>query len=357
MRYMLYGGGGTIFDNTDYAIATMVGSDPTCTQNGVHVHAHDGDYNVLPVWRNSGFPANYDPGPSGLCCYYTRTWVQYTQFLWEAPGGGTPASISSPPPGSVLSGPCQLFTWNAAAGATQYAIYAGSTPGGYNYFASLVAGTSITVPGLPTNGSTVYIRLWTDFNGTWQFFDYAYTAASGGTPASISSPPPGSVLSGSSQLFTWNAAAGATGYAIYAGSTQGAYNYFASLFTGTSGTATGLPTNGSTVWIRLWTNFSGTWQTNDYTYTAANGGGAAAMTSPAPGSDIGGTVNFTWNAVAGATGYALYVGTQGVATYDVYGALVGGTSQSVPNVPGGTIYVRLWTNFAGGWQFVDYVYQ
>jgi hypothetical protein len=181
------------------------------------------------------------------------------------------ANITSPTIGSNLGGSSQLFTWTAANNATGYAVYAGSAPGAYNYFSSLYNATSGTATGLPTNGSTVYIRLWTNFSGTWQFNDYTYTAASSGGvggAAVMTSPATGSNLGGASQLFTWGTAAGATQYAVYAGSAPGAYNYFSSLYNATSGTVTGLPTNGSKVYIRLWTNFSGTWQFNDYTYTA-----------------------------------------------------------------------------------------
>src|SRR6185295_16569384 len=106
----------------------------------------------------------------------------------------------------------------------------------------------------------------------------------------------------------------------------GAYNYYASLVAGTTQNVTGLPTNGSTVWIRLWTNSAAGWTFIDYSYVAGAGGAAAVMASPAPGSDLpGGTTNFSWNAVAGATGYALYVGSS-PGSYQYYGALVAGTS-------------------------------
>jgi len=36
--------------------------------------------------------------------------------------------------------------------------------------------TTATVNGLPSNGSTVYVRLYTQINGVWQPNDYQYTA-------------------------------------------------------------------------------------------------------------------------------------------------------------------------------------
>jgi hypothetical protein len=36
--------------------------------------------------------------------------------------------------------------------------------------------TSVITGKLPTNGETVYARLWTNFNGVWKFNDYTFTA-------------------------------------------------------------------------------------------------------------------------------------------------------------------------------------
>jgi hypothetical protein len=183
--------------------------------------------------------------PTNGAIVYVRLWTHYGGDNWQSNdyqynaanggggGGSGPAAMTSPAPGSTLAGAAQNFTWTTAAGATQYAIYAGSSPGAYNYFSSLYGGTTGTVTGLPTNGSTVHIRLWTNFNGTWQTNDYQYTAANGGGggggPAAMTSPAPGSTLAGASQNFAWTTAAGATGYAIYAGSAPGAYNYLIAL--------------------------------------------------------------------------------------------------------------------------------
>jgi hypothetical protein len=371
------GGGGAATMTTPAPGSTLSGASQQfnwttaqgATQYGIYAGSSPGAYNYFSGLFGgtsgtvTGLPANGSTVFIRLWTSFNGVWqfVDYTYTAANGGGGGGPSTMTSPAPGSVLAGASQLFNWTTVQAATGYAIYAGSSAGAANYFASLFNGTSGTATGLPTNGSTVWIRLWTNFNGAWQFIDYQYTAANGGGggPATMTAPVPGTTLAGASQLFNWTAAQGATGYAIYAGTSAGASNYFASLFNGTSGTATGLPTNGSPLWIRLWTNFNGAWQFIDYPYISANGGGGtpATMTSPAPGSDIGGVVNFSWTTAAGTTGYALYVGTLGPGTFNIYGALVGGTAQSVPNVPAGTIYVRLWTNFAGGWQFVDYVYQ
>ena len=71
------------------------------------------------------------------------------------------------------------FFWTAAAGATEYWLEVGTTSVGSvnQYSQSQGLSLSGTVSGLPTDGSTVYVRLWTLLGGqTWQLFnDYTYT--------------------------------------------------------------------------------------------------------------------------------------------------------------------------------------
>ena len=78
----------------------------------------------------------------------------------------------------------------------------------------------MTVDGLPTDGSTVYVRLWTQLGGGtgWVFSDYTYTAASQ-SKAVWTSPVPGSTLSGPTATFDWSTGAGATAYSISVGTT------------------------------------------------------------------------------------------------------------------------------------------
>ena len=183
----------------------------------------------------------------------------------------TPATMTSPAPGSTLASAVVPFTWSAgSSGVVQYWLNAGTTPGGWDlYTASQGASLSRTITGLPSNGSTVYVRLWTQFSsGAWGFSDYTYTAAS--LLAGMTSPAMGSVLPGASVTFTWNTGSGAVQYWLNAGTTLGGWDlYTASQGTSPSRTITGLPTNGSTVYVRLWTQSSGgAWGFNDYTFMA-----------------------------------------------------------------------------------------
>ena len=89
----------------------------------------------------------------------------------------TPGTLTSPPPGSQLGGGTVSFGWSAGTGATEYWLEVGTTGVGSTNLYSQSQGLSLsgTVSGLPTNGSAVYVRLWTRLGGTWQFNNYMRT--------------------------------------------------------------------------------------------------------------------------------------------------------------------------------------
>jgi microsomal dipeptidase-like Zn-dependent dipeptidase len=96
------------------------------------------------------------------------------------------ASMVSPTPGSTLGGASVSFTWSAGSGASAYYLQVGTSPGKEDIFGKNVGlATSQTVSSLPTDGSTVYVRLNTLFNGLSQFNDYGYNASGG---ASLEAP-------------------------------------------------------------------------------------------------------------------------------------------------------------------------
>ena len=92
--------------------------------------------------------------------------------------------------GAVLGSPTQSFSWSANDTLVdEWWIYAGSSLGSNNYYDSgnLSGALSTTVSGLPSDGSTVYIRLWhRQSGGTWSFVDTTYEAAT--ASLGVSSP-------------------------------------------------------------------------------------------------------------------------------------------------------------------------
>jgi hypothetical protein len=180
------------------------------------------------------------------------------------------------------------------------------------------------------------------------------------TAATMTFPAPGSQLGGSTQTFTWNSGGAATQYDLYLSATRvgGSELYNSAWVKGTSVTVTGLPTTGVTIYARLFSIVNGVQQFNDYTLSAAGTLAPATLISPAPGSTLtGSSATFTWTTGSGATQYDLYVGTNGVGTFNLYNSRwVAGTSVNVTGLPttGVTIYVRLFSILNGVQQFNDY---
>ena len=88
------------------------------------------------------------------------------------------AVLTTPTPGSTLSGSSVTFDWTAGAGASAYWLDVGSTAGGNQYYQSGNLGNVLTttVNGLPTNGSTIYVTLYSLIGGLWSGNGYTYTA-------------------------------------------------------------------------------------------------------------------------------------------------------------------------------------
>jgi len=90
----------------------------------------------------------------------------------------TPAALTSPTPGSTLTGSSVAFTWTAGNGVTAYQLELGTTGVGSSnlYNSGGTTATTETVSGLPTNGVKVYSRLYQMIDAKWQSTDYTYTA-------------------------------------------------------------------------------------------------------------------------------------------------------------------------------------
>jgi sugar lactone lactonase YvrE len=179
------------------------------------------------------------------------------------------ATLTSPAPGSMLTGSSVTFTWLAATGVTEYYLFLGSNGVGSNnlYSSGYTDHQSVSVTGLPVNGETIYARLYSFFGGVWHYLDYTYTAES---LATLTSPTPNSTLTGSSETFSWSGGTGITLYYLFLGSEGvGSNNLYSSGYTThNSVSVTGLPVNGETVYARLYWQVDGDWHYLDYTYTA-----------------------------------------------------------------------------------------
>lgn len=186
--------------------------------------------------------------------------------------GTQTAKITSPAPGSTLSGSSVTFNWTPASPATQYLLYVGTTPRAHDvgYMAPSTA-TSFTVNNVPTNGVNLYVTLFSYLNGAWVAQAYTYTEAGTMVLASMTNPTPGSTLAGSTVTFNWTTGAGPTQYLLYVGTTVRAHDvYYMAPSTATTATATNVPTTGGTLYVTLFSYVNGAWQSQAYTYTESH---------------------------------------------------------------------------------------
>jgi hypothetical protein len=311
----------------------------------------------------SGLPANGAPVYARLWWEISGAWQSADYIYFEA-GTPVPPGLITPVPGRILSGSTVTFAWTPSAGVTDYQLWLGSTGVGSQnlYDSGATKATTVTVSGLATNGVTMYARLWWEVSGVWTSADYIYTEA--GTPVLpvLTTPAPGTVLSGSSVAFTWTAGAGPAAYQLYLGTTGvGSHNLYESGSTkATTVTVNNVPTYGLTVYARLWWEIDAAWKSADYTYTEAGAPVSPVLTTPAPGSVLpGSSVAFTWTAGGGPSAYQLYLGTTGVGSHNLYeSGATAATTVTVSTLPtaGVTVYARLWWLIGATWSSADYTY-
>jgi hypothetical protein len=340
--------------------ATAYWVDIGSTQGGNNYYS-SGNLGLVYSASTTNLPTNGSTVYVTLYDYINGGWTPNNYSYTAFNAGAETAVLTSPTPNSMLTGSSATFSWTAGTASPQeYWLDIGSSAGGNNYYSSgnLGSATSVNVSGLPTNGSTVYATLYTLINGTWTpnaytFTAYNITAAEG----AMTTPTPGSTLSGSTVTFDWTAGSpGPYSYWVDIGNTAGGNNYYSSGNLGNVQTVTvsGLPTDGSTVYVTLYTLINGSWAGNTYTYTALNAtSGLAAMQSPTPGSTIiGTTATFTWSSDANATAYWVDIGSAAGGN-DIYssGNLGTATSTTVSTLPesGNTIYVSLYSYVGGQW--------
>jgi hypothetical protein len=140
----------------------------------------------------------------------------------------------------------------------------------------------------------------------------------------IVSPPPGSTLISSTVTFSWTPG-GAIAYWITIGDETvgepGGFNILNSGQTSArSWTVTNLPTDGRTLFVRLWSNFSGTWYTppQDYTYTAQAVAVLTPIIAPNAGTFRGGVLVNIATATPGATIYYTADGSNPTTSSNVF---------------------------------------
>ena len=311
----------------------------------------------------TGLPTNGVTLYATLYSEISGSWVAANYTYTEA-GSPVLAAITSPAPGSTLSGAAVTFSWSAGAGPTGYWLYLGTTGANSSnvYNSGGISGTSVTVGGLPTGGVTLYATLFSKISGVWQPVNYTFTEAGTTVLAAMTSPSPGSTLFNASPTFSWSAGSGPTAYWLYVGTTgAGSANLYSSgSMTATSVAVSGLPTTGATVYVTLFSQINGAWQPVHYTYTEASPPASSTMISPIAGSTLAGSsVTFSWTAGSQVSAYWLYLGNTGAGSMNLYSSgSITTTSVTVSGLPtnGVNLYASLYSEINGTWQPVKYTY-
>ena len=313
----------------------------------------------------TGLPTNGETVYATLYSSIGGAWVPAV-YTFNAYG---PATLTAPSPSSKLTA-STTFTWAPVPGITNYWLDLGTGDAGANakniYNSGSITATSATVTGIPQTGETLYATLYTYMAGAWQPIFYTFTAAGTPAPAALTTPAPGSKLTSSSVTFTWSPGEEVTDYWFNLGtgnSGAGAKNLYSGVETTlTSVTASGLPTNGETIYATLYSYIAGAWQPTVYTYTASGSPTPAALITPEPAATITNTtVTFSWSAAIPATYYWFNVGTgsSGSSAKNIYsGSSTTASSVTVSGLPrnGETIYATLYSYIDGAWQPIVYTY-
>ena len=223
--------------------------------------------------------------------------------------------LITPAPGTTLTGSTVTFGWNPGNSASHFQLAIGSTGVGASniYSSGSVTATSEKVTGLPTNGEKLYVELSWEIGTTWYSASYTFTAYGSVALPAITTPAPSSKLTGTSVTFDWTKGAGGeTHYELYLGTTGVGSNnlYNSGSVTTTSEKVSGLPSNGETIYAKLYWEIGTVWSSTNYTFTAYGSVTPPAMTSPASGSTFASTSQaFTWTPGNTATQFKLYLGT------------------------------------------------
>ena len=282
-----------------------------------------------------------------------------TDLGWEV---NLEPTLIRPLVNATLNSSAVTFAWTAHnQPVTEWWLYVGSTQGGRDVYNSQALGekTSLLVSGLPTDGRTLYVRLWYRVGGLWEFSDEQFTAATFAA-LSLTSPQPHSTLESSSVTLEWTSNGQAVDdWWVYLGSNPGASDLYSSGNLGdqTLASVSGLPTDGRAIYIRLWYRIGGLWNFIDEQLTAATLVDPGVI-SPLPFSILDGSeVLFRWSAhKQPVSSWWLYIGSTPGAR-DVYNSsdLGMNVEHVISGLPtdGRTLHVRLWYRIGGFWQFVD----
>lgn len=263
-------------------------------------------------------------------------------FDIAAVNGALPA-VSCPPeaPVNAAAGLIDgqvLVSWGPSAGATSYAVYAGTASGAEGTAAVATSSSNSAVISGLKPGKTYYFTV-EAVNSSGS------SAASNEVSVAIPLPPAAptglTATAGNAQAtLSWKASSAATSYEVFQGTTSGGEKSVP-VATGISGTSTVISglSNGSTYYFVVEASNSGgnSGKSNEAKATLAAAPGTPANVSAAAGSSAGKIV-VSWSASSGAASYNVYAGTSSDGESHTASASATGTSATLSGLSSGQAY-------------------
>ncbi|GJQ59530.1 MAG: tandem-95 repeat protein [Candidatus Scalindua sp. AMX11] len=178
----------------------------------------------------------------------------------------------------------------------------------------------------------------------------------------ITNPAPNTTLPCGDVTFHWSPnGTPVSRWSLYVGTTPGGYDIYSegNIRTATSRTVSGIPEDGSTIFVKLWYD-PGPGQFVEFRYTACQGDPTPSIISPTQGSQLEcSTHTFTWTNPNGSINFRVYAGSRvGRSDYFDSGELGTATGSTVVGLPsnGSRVYVRL-LYYLDEWRHKDYTFK
>jgi hypothetical protein len=178
------------------------------------------------------------------------------------------AQMVAPIDGATLN-PTQTFAWSAGNGVDDYFLELGSCFECSDLLAESEGRNLSRTVSLPVDGRFIYATLFSLIDGNWYYIEYQFLASQGGNafPAQMTFPASGSTLN-SPQTFAWDGGYGVSAFYLRIGSCQGCKDVLDENEGQNLSRALSLPTDGRTIFARLYSLIQDTWWYYDYQYRA-----------------------------------------------------------------------------------------
>ena len=266
------------------------------------------------------------------------------------------APVLTSPTASTLAG-ATTFTWSAGTGASNFALWLGTTgPDTKDFYTSGVLASTVTsrTVTIPVNGYKLYVSLYFEVNGVWDYQSYTFNAAQ----APNLTGPAGSTLAGAT-TFTWSPGTGSSNFALWIGTSPDSKNLYTSGVlpsTITSRTVT-IPADGAELYVSLYYELNGVWAYQSKVFAEAQ---APSLTAPTPSTPLSGSTTFTWSPGTGSSNFALWIGTTAPDTKNLYtsGVVSNAVTSRTVTIPanGAPLYVTLNYEVDGIWSAKNYTF-